>query len=291
MNFFDIRVKSKYKYDSESVEHERTKKGVYNCLRKNDKVNKLFVREEFMDFDVNRRPDVGGIHNGKQLAVEVVHLNEDFNEYMAKEEEYFDEGIYTFWLYTPERIQEYMDNDMEPSYLMKDFKRKYGCIYYYNTGKLHSVNYINDEWVEIPVKYPITWDTLCFAELKYKKYCCVEQKHMVDWLVSQTKKFVKDGKQQLNEFKQSQEPEKIKRFIRFEENEPVTVIFVGFDTHPRFQHPVTVFRQNEELFFAPYHTDLVKQLVGHENKECTVTLLEKGAKDSKAFKYKVEVLE
>lgn len=298
MKFTELRKKSGYQYGDESDEHKHTKDGILHWLRKNDHVDRLYVREEFDDFDVNRVPDVGGIHKGKQLAIEVVHLNDDYIEYSKKKTEYHKNNIYDMWVFTSERMHEYIDENKPPSDLMIDLLKRYGCVYYYQDGKLIPVRYVDGYWKKSFIYLSVTWDNLCFAELKYMKYYCAEQKYEVDWLVAEAEDFVRYREQELenaegelyNLQQNSLKSEKkiIKGWINFQEGIPVQCKFIGFDVNPKTQYPVTVFQKNDQLLYGAAHKNLKKQLRGHEGEGCIVTLIKQPSVEGEPFKYTVK---
>lgn len=289
-----LREEPKYNYSNETDEHKYTKQDILRNLQRNDPIDELYVREEFDDFDVNRIPDIGGVHKGKQLAVEVVHLNEDYNGYYKKVKEYHKNKIYDIWIYTSERMHEYVCENNPPSDMMQDLLKRYGCIYYYQLNKLYHMNYIDGEWNESAITLDITWDNLCFAELKYQKYCCVEQKWEVDRLVADTEEFVNYRKQELErldeELKElpSSPPKKEHvPLVEFEEGGSVEGFFVEVKKVPQSKYEEIIFNVDGSLIRCRHHKDLINQLKGHENEPCTVTLLSKPTALDNQYRYEV----
>lgn len=295
VNWNGLREEPKYNYSNETDEHKYTKQDILRNLQRNDPIDELYVREEFDDFDVNRIPDIGGVHKGKQLAVEVVHLNEDYNEYYKKVKEYHKNKIYDMWIYTSERMHEYVCENNPPSDMMQDLLKRYGCIYYYQVNKLCRMNYIDGEWNESAITLDITWDNLCFAELKYQKYCCVEQKYEVDWLVAETEEFVNYRKQELEQANKEitdlpQEGSKKEgvSFFRFKLGVPVRVTFVECNYNPETHYDEIILDMGDCLVRCAKHKNLIDKLNGHEGEECVITLFSERSETDNQYRYRVE---
>ena len=281
--FEELRKEPKYPYEPEKDEHKATKKMIYDCLKKNDNVDRLYVREEFDDFNTRRRPDVGGVHNNKQLAVEVVNLNEDAEVCEHKQFEYHELGIYVAWVYTSERMHEYIEQELPPSEMMLNLLRWYGALYYCQQDKLIPVFYHYGHWVESPLKLDITWDTLCSLELSFKMHC--QFMYDVDNGDIPCVEASQDGID--DDSKCEDKP--CKGILKLEEGETVRCKYIDDDVD-FFDNNAVVLDMGTHLKINS-HTDLVNKLAYHMNELCDITLLKNHTEDDPGYVYDVEFVE
>ena len=283
MKFSELRKEPKYPCETERDEHIATKKMIYNCLKKNDNVDQLYVREEFNDFNTHRRPDVGGMHNNKQLAVEVVNLNENAEECEHKQVEYHELGIYVGWVYTSEMMHEYMEQELPPSEMMLKLLRWYGALYYCQQDKLIPVFYHYGQWVESPLKLDITWDTLCSLELSFKMHC----QFMYD--VCNGDIFCAEESQDVIDDDSGCGDKPNRGLLKLKQGETVRCKYIDDDVD-YFGRNAVVLDMGSHLR-KNSHVDLVTKLAYHMGELCDITLLECPIEDGDSYIYDVEFVE
>ena len=192
-----------YNNSNESDAHRITKNGLYEELQLHDNLDKLYFQEEYQ-FQDDLIADIGGYHEGKMLAVEIVHSHENYDEYKRKVNKYHNENVYDFWCYTKASLENYIDSGKTPSIMMRDLKKRFSRIYYYDVDnkELRGVCfYIEDgeyKWVVLPVLFEISFTKLLFSELKFQKYICKEEMYDVDYNLQETEEFIEYQKKKLN---------------------------------------------------------------------------------------------
>lgn len=274
MALVDLDTSRKYNFSDESEAHYVVKNGIYNELMNHDDLDKLFFDIEHV-CNSGIVADLGGYHDGKLLAVEIVHTHEDYKEYCKKVKEYHKEKIHDFWIYTEESIRKYIDSGIRPSAMMLDLQKRFSRIYYYsiNDNLLHGAilefKNGNYEWIVLPNYFDINFNSFVFAESKYHEYICKEEQYALDFNLEQTKEFIRYNKEIL-ESQGEEIAEHSNNFLpefKFQEGVPVKMRFIEVTKPPHFKNAVLVVEIDGEKRWVGNHKvlrDLFEKHLGHE---------------------------
>lgn len=286
----------KYDFSKESNAHKTTKEAVYNQLKNHDNLDDLYFDiEQSLYSDVTA--DIGGYHDGKLLAVEIVHSHENYTDYRKKVNSYHKEKIHDFWIYTEERIHEYMEYNLKPCAMMHDLQKRFGRIYYYDVEEdvlRIVVFYLEDgeyKWVVLPFPWEISFNNLALSELKYLKYVCKEEQHELDYNVDETREFLRYEKEMLK--KQCEEsqlpnaPQKVvNKEFQFVVGEPVRLRFIECVPHPNFEgDEVIIIDIDGKKWWVRKHTGLMFLFKKYGHAFLEVTLNGKPNGEIKWYQY------
>lgn len=285
LSLVDLDASRKYDFSDESDAHKDTENLVYHELHDNDSLDELYFNIEH-SLGSNMVADIGGYHDGKLLAVEIVHSHEDYEAYLRKVKAYHKEKIYDFWIFTEESISKYVNNGVKPSLMIMHLQKRFSRIYYYNRDKkeLHAVvvSFKNGEyeWIILPQVFEVSFLSFALAESKYQNYICKEEQYVMDFNVAETEEYIKYREESLKEYDDREQfpSEPVNVFnhqFQFELGKPIRLKFVECVEHPNFHDEVLIVDINGEKWWVANHKSLAESFMRLGHGLLEVTMLSK----------------